>query len=293
MKPDVALILCRFLFDGAALFLWGASAYLSALVPAELARWTDRRLGAPIRVAVILLAATTAVLLPVRAAAIGEGWPDALSPELLQSMLLETSIGQAWIVQAVLTALLLVVMFASPARYRLGGRALCAGLLLAGLTISGHAAMNDGWLRTVHRLNDAVHLLAAGAWIGALAPVLVILHGLNDEQRQRDARVALMRFSTAGHVAVALALLSGAVNTFLIVGGFPLDWSLDYQRLLCIKLALVALMIALALANRYIFVPRLARGRSLTALAWATRAEIFLSFCIVALVAWFGTLQPI
>jgi len=291
VTPDAALILCRFLFDGAAVFLWGASAYICWILPADLAAQVGRRLRHWYPLATLLIIGATASHLPLRAATIGDGWADALAPQMLSSILSGTNVGQAWIAQAG-AAILLVASCLAPVRFRYRVRAVSAGLLLISLTISGHAAMNSDWLRTMQRLNDGLHLLSGGAWLGALVPVVVILPMLHDARWQQDARTALMRFSTAGHVAVALVIMTGIINTILIVGSAPLDWQLDYQLLLSIKILIVFVLVALAVTNRYLLVPRLSRNPSLQPLKWATGAEIALGFAVLGLVSVFGTLQP-
>ncbi|SEH70871.1 putative copper resistance protein D [Rhizobium tibeticum] len=291
MTPDAALILCRFLFDAAAVFLWGASAYLCWVVPADLAAQVSRRLRNWYILALLLVIGTTASLLPLRAATIGEGWSDALVPEMMRTILSGTTVGQAWIAQAGATVLLAISRLA-PLPFRDRARAIIAGLLLLSLTISGHAAMNSGALRAPQRLNDGLHLLSGGAWLGALVPVIVILAMLRDARWQNDARAALMRFSTAGHVAVAVVIATGIINTFLIIGSPPLNWRLDYQFLLSVKIVIVFVLVALAITNRYILVPRLARSPSLQLLKWATGAEMVLGLAVLGLVSVFGTMPP-
>lgn len=290
MTPDAALVLCRFLFDSSAIFLWGVFACLSWLIPAEFAQPVFQRLRNWLTFALFLITCTTASMLPLRAATIGEGWADALKPDMLLSILTDTNVGQAWILQACAAVLLIASCL-----MRLGNRisAIIAGLLLATLTISGHAAMNSGWLRALHRLNDSLHLLSGGFWIGGLAPVLVTLAMLRDTRWQKAARAALMRFSSAGHVAVAVVIATGIINTILIVGSPPLDWRLNYQLLLSVKILFVGLLVALALTNRYLLVPRLARNPSLRPLIRVTTAELALGLAVLGLVAVLGTLQPI
>lgn len=292
MTPEGALIACRFLFDGAVISLWGASAYLAALVSPALRRSIDGRLRPWNVIAVLTVIAATAAMLPLRTATISEGWADALAPQIVMAVLFETDAGMAWIAQACGALLLAAATVLPPARRRMA-QAFCAALLLLSLTVSGHAAMNDGWLRIMHRVNDGIHLLAGGAWLGSLLPVLLILPKLREGHLQADARRALMRFSTAGHVAVALVLLSGIANTMFIVGNVPTDWSFDYQRLLSFKILLVGAMVAIAVVNRYIFVPRLSRNPSLRALQACVVAEITLGLAVIGLVALFGTLQPV
>jgi putative copper resistance protein D len=69
--------------------------------------------------------------------------------------------------------------------------------------------MQDGWPGVAHRVNDAVHVLSSGAWLGALVPLLIILWRVDI----READLALRRFSTAGHVIVALVIASGVIDT--------------------------------------------------------------------------------
>lgn len=292
MTPDTAFILCRFVFDGAALFLWGSAAYLWLLVPEGLSGHIWVRLGAARIASVMLAVLVTVALLPVRSAMLGNGWADGLDAEVIISVLMGTSIGTAWAWQAVFAAALLAATW-MPSRRQMAATAVIAAMLLCGLALTGHAAMNDGWLRMLQRANDMVHVLSGGAWIGALAPVALILRRLCDSAAGAEARTALIRFSTAGHIAVALVILSGVANSLLIIGGLPLDWSVAFQRLLSLKIALVAIMVLLAIVNRYGLVPRMGRSRAAAkALAAGTVAEIVIAIGVVALVAWFGTLEP-
>jgi putative copper resistance protein D len=292
MTPDTANIACRFVFDGAVLFLWGSAAYLWLLVPKGLSGSIWSQLAAWRIAAVVLAVLATLVALPVRCAMLGSGWADGLDGDVMTSVLTATSVGTAWVWQAVFAAVLLVVTLL-PLRRKVAATAVVSALLLCGLSLTGHAAMNDGWLRVLHRANDMVHVLSGGAWVGALIPVTLVLCRLGDSTTGADALTALIRFSTAGHVAVALVILSGVANSLLIIGGLPLDWSIAYQRLLSLKIALALLMMLIAVFNRYGLVPRMGRSHSAgKALAAGTLAEIAIAVCVVALVAWFGTLEP-
>lgn len=301
IAPDAPLALCRFLQTGAAILPWGAGAYLALLVPQPLAGVIGRRLGGALLASAMLAFVASLAMLPLRTAMIAGGWTDALDPVMLRAVMLETDVGRAWLWQTLAAGLLLLAAWwnrrtaaqhpEKPAS--LGLTAFAAALLLCTLTISGHAAMHDGALRALHRLNDALHMLAAGAWVGALLPVLMILPRLSRGDETVAAGLALMRFSTAGHVAVALTLVSGLINVALVVGTLPTDWSAPYQMLLCLKIALVAVMVGLALANRYLLVPRLGRHRGMArALGLGTLAELVLAAGVLGLVAWFGMLAP-
>ena len=68
MGPDAALAACRFLHDASAMLLWGASAYLWALVPSNLAKDVRRRLRPLGVVTIAVTVATTAASLPIETA---------------------------------------------------------------------------------------------------------------------------------------------------------------------------------------------------------------------------------
>ena len=287
------LALCRFGQDAAALLLWGASAYLAWLVPKGLAAEVAARIRTGTTPAVVVALAATLAKLPVEAATIGDGWRDGFDPTTVLGVLLETSVGEAWAAQA-LAASLLALVQAVPFPRRVTATALASGLLLASLSLGGHAAMHEGSLGLLHRANDAVHVLGAGAWLGALWPVLVILGLLGRSGCRSEAGVALLAFSRAGHVAVALVLVSGAVNTALVLGRWPTDPASPYQVLLDVKILCVAAMVGLALVNRYVVVPRLGRRpAAAVALRRATLVEISLGVVVLALVGVFGLLDPI
>jgi putative copper resistance protein D len=239
--------------------------------------------------AVMATGIVTLIKLPVHAANIGDGWTSATDVSMVSEMVFETSIGHAWLAAMIGTGLLLAA-WSLRNRLHQAGIAIASGLLLATLAITGHAAMDSGGLGVAHAINQVVHLLAGGAWLGGLVAFVVILPRLDDP----EARLALMRYSTLGHAAVALVIATGVINTLLIVGAMPFDWVFAYQRLLVLKILLVALMAGLAIANRYVFVPRLTHDRphALKALARCTLAEIAIGAIVLALVAWFGTLEP-
>ncbi len=292
IEPASALLLTRLVFNLAALLLWGASAYL-LLIPALALRASLGRRLYPWGVGVAGLAALALLVqLPALTAALGSGWLQALDAHMLTLVATRTVVGSAWCWQLAAMAWLLVVL-ASRALRRAGVISLAAALMLATLTVSGHTAMHDGALGGLHRFNDWLHLLAGGFWLGALIPVVMVLSHLKEADTRAAATQALIRFSSAGHLAVALVVVSGLLNTWLVVGGVPLDDSVAYQRALWLKVALVGLLVVVALFNRYWLVPRLGREpRALVRLRRVSMLEVGMLVVIVALVSWFGTLPP-
>jgi putative copper resistance protein D len=293
MSPDAALVLCRFLQDASAMLVWGTFACLSWLVPGELARVLASRLRFFRLVAIAVAVATTLAALPIETAVIGEGWADAFDLTMIRAVLFETSVGLAWFPRAVAALLLVVTLFAPP-RLRQSATAFASGLLLASFALTGHAAMYERWLGVAHRINDVVHLLAGGWWVGSLSLLFLVLRALENAKDGGDAATALYRFSAIGHAAVALVVFSGVVNTCLVLRQLPINWSSPYQVLLLAKIGCVAVMIGLAIINRYVLVPRLRSTRhALPLLEAATTAEVALGLTAIGLVSFFGMLEPV
>ncbi|MOA31028.1 Inner membrane protein YebZ [compost metagenome] len=138
-------------------------------------------------------------------------------------------------------------------------------------------------------------MLAAGYWFGSLLPLLVCLRYLAQPQSRSDAVTTLIRFSRWGHLAVALVVLTGVINSLIILGRWPLDVDSPYQRLLLFKTALVALMVMVALANRYAIVPAMSSMPQLAqrGLVLACWIEVGLGAGVLLLVSLFATYAPV
>lgn len=215
-----------------------------------------------------------------------------LDRETVTMIALETDPGRAFLVRA--AALALVVPFA----WRPGIASIFAGAALASLAWSGHAAMHEGLAGIVHRTADIVHLLAAGAWIGALVLLLaMIVDRSTATVRLHDA---LSRFGTAGSILVGSILLTGLANLWFVVSTDALARLPDtiYGRLLALKLLAFLAMLALAANNRWRLTPRLHGDAVDTAparhaLRTSIGCEAAFAAVIVTLVAILGNLSPL
>ena len=222
-----------------------------------------------------------------------------LDRETLAFVLQETGHGTAFMVQVF--ALLATVALALLGRGARGGwlTVAAAGVALGSLAWTGHAGATEGLPGALHRLSDIVHLVAAAAWIGALAILLRTIAKTGAEVA--EAQQALAAFAVVGSVIVGLIIVTGIVNSLMIVGvaGLPLLPFTLYGQLLIAKLALFALMLMLAALNRWRLTPRLglrrASGevpREMTEVRRSLVLEIGAAITILGLVAWLGLLAP-
>lgn len=199
-----------------------------------------------------------------------------------------TSFGRT-VALAALAFLLTVVDFLVTKTVVRRGLVLLA-LLATGLALaaSGHASSAPPqWLT---RPLVFVHALAVAAWVGALVPLALVLRGGGS-----SASVALHRFSSLIPWVVAALLASGVVLANVQVGTPAALWQSAYGRVLLVKLALLAVLFALAGANRWRWTAPAASGDDAARrhLVRAIGAEVLLVVLVLGTVAvWRFTPPP-
>jgi putative copper resistance protein D len=227
---------------------------------------------------------------------------DAFNPGAVWTVISETSFGLAWSIRLGLLLTLLVAAspWPAPGPPRSVLLTVLAGVSLASLAATGHTQIQEGLDRAIHTSADAVHLLAAGAWLGGLFALAAALQRpLLASSSEKDIAAALHSFSGMGSIAVAALIASGAINGWYLL--FPLSRMLTslYGQLLILKLAIFAGMLLLAALNRFVLVPRfevsssdLERRAQLSRLRRSIVGEQLSGIVIVALVSYLGTLEP-
>ncbi|HET9498024.1 MAG TPA: copper resistance protein CopC [Candidatus Limnocylindria bacterium] len=145
-------------------------------------------------------------------------------------------------------AAVVLALTAGPAagRRRLAAIGVSAGLVLLGMSLTGHAAALGG---PVGAAVDILHLLAIAAWLGAL-PAIVLL-----ARRSGGGRSAFTVHARVALVAAPLVVLTGLANSPLVVDEPRELAAAGYGNLLLAKAGLVALALGLGAANYF-----LARG---------------------------------
>jgi putative copper resistance protein D len=171
--------------------------------------------------------------------------------------------------------------------------------LVASIAWTGHAASTPFTLGYLHLASDALHLASASAWIGGLVPLALLLRVTRRHRGWASRELdAVRRFSTLGIASVAVLILSGSVNAWILIGSFRGLVATFYGQLLMLKLAAFTAMLAFATSNRFVLTPRLAlpsiytRQDALRTLSRNTLIEIALGISIFAMVGVLGTLHP-
>lgn len=150
---------------------------------------------------------------------------------------------------------------------------------------SGHAATADPRLLAAPLV--VLHALALIFWLGCLPPLLT---GIG----QPDTTLRLSRFSRLALPGVLVLIGSGASLTVLQAGSRAALTGTTWGLLLLAKLSVVAVMLALALANRLVLTPRWVAGRTGSD-RWLRRSigtEIALGILVLALASGFRLTPP-
>ena len=230
-------------------------------------------------------------------------WP--VDQEAVGMLLSGSATGTAW--EARVAALVVASIAALVAAGRaalLGLVAFAAGVALATLAWAGHGAMDEGAVGWVHLGADILHLLAGGAWAGALLGLVLLVArpaGRVDAAHLTLTHRALHGFGLVGTIMVGTIAVTGIVNAWLLVGvaNLPNLAATVYGQLLIAKLVLFGAMLTLASFNRFRLTPAFERSitavdhhGALRALRRSLAVEASCAVAILALVAWLGTLEP-
>jgi copper resistance protein D len=295
---EAALYICRFVQFTTAIVVFGAVSFRYYGLDYDLAggggaasspfdAWLSQ---VTLAAAVTALGAALAFLLCQTAAMAGSP-AAAIDPAALSAVLFETRFGRVWICHLVIALFLVTASFGRSRRAQ-PAILILSLLLLASLACIGHAVIGG----LAHEFNQAVHLLAAGLWLGGLAPLGWLLRRARatwDAATITFTRDAIHHFSRMGYTAVALIAFTGAINSMLLVGGIGAMLNTSYGRLLAVKLLLFLTMVGVALVNRFRLAPRISSDpAALGVLCRAVAVEQGLGLSILAVVSVLGTWPP-
>ncbi|MGA5410790.1 copper resistance CopC/CopD family protein [Streptomyces lavendulocolor] len=242
--------IARYVSYGGFVLLVGGAAFVLACWPRGAAVRPLQRLV--VRGWAALTAATLALLLlraPYTGADFGPGSLGAV---------LETKTGAALVSRLLLlgaAALFVAVLFGAYTRREDEGekKDLTFGLAIGGTVVA--AGIAGTWALSEHASAglqplvampvDILHLLAMAAWLGGLAALLVALY--------REPSVegsAVRRFSRVAFGSVVVLAATGVYQSWRQVGSWSALTGTAYGRLLLLKVALVAVLVAVAWLSR-------------------------------------------
>lgn len=241
---DGLIAVLRGLSVALLLSVFGALLFRCVIAPKILSRTLSRWSAISLMVALVI----SVVWFGMEAASIAgaESLGGALAA--LWPVATETWFGQLWLARMALLLLLAAYLLLG----RSGGRP-WAGAALAGGALAlqagmGHAFARGGALGEGLVGSEVLHLLAAGAWLGGLVPLLFVLHAA----ALGEAATVARRFSPLGLSCVLILAGTALVQGSAFAGGWSGLLGTAYGTTMLVKLALFLLLLALAAVNRFV-----------------------------------------
>lgn len=285
------LAVARAIHFASLMVIFGGGAYAGLLRRGKLAEPSAGALRTLFAAAASLALISGIVWFCLIAGEMSGAWQGSLTPEVLELAAAATRFGHIFLARLIgLLALCAMCIWGrgtkGPALAGLGG------LLLASLAPISHAAATGGDIAVRGAANDALHLLAAGFWLGGLIVLALLIC-----RRSTDGQALfgpLRIFSLWGTGVVALLVLTGVINALSILPLSAMSLRNPYFQLLLVKIGLAAVMVGLASLNRWRLAPALPNGgdKEVRHLARSVGLEIALGLLVVAIVGYLGTTAP-
>ncbi len=305
---DDYLIAARVVHYASTISLAGLFAFLCLVAAPDGSESLRRRLSL-LGWASLLLALVSGLAWLLVLAAKLSGQPlDLVLPQgVVTTVLTRTRFGEVWLARFVLAMLLGPCLLARqrwhPRVWNWAGLVLAGGLL-GSLAWAGHGGATPGRPGELHLAADILHLLAAGAWLGSLIPLALLLaetRRIGDPDWAAAARRAVRRFSILAAASVAILFTAGLVNTWFLAGTVPALLGTLYGRLLLAKIAIFAMMVTFGAVNLLRMGPRLAPISGTRTTIWTAAIdhlrrnaliEAGLGLIVLAIVGLLGILPP-
>jgi putative copper export protein/mono/diheme cytochrome c family protein len=198
----------------------------------------------------------------------------------------QTQYGRWFVLRCVLLVALLLLPFSR--RTGLAGALALAGAALAVQPLLGHAGALGGNAGAELIGSEALHLLAAGAWLGGLLPLFLAVGIL---PREAAARTCL-GFTSIGLSAVLLLAGTAVVQVATLIGGLPGLFGTEYGHVGLLKLGCFLVLLALAALNRLVLTGRMARGGVQSRMRLSIALEAVLGVLVVVIASFLASLTP-
>ena len=208
--------------------------------------------------------------------------------QALPATLTQTRYGWALLLRLGLLALVTMTVLRGQRRSARGWLCFLAGAALVVQSWMGHPAAAEDLLLLA---SSMAHILSAGAWIGGLAPLLVIVSTVGPVGAGRAAE----RFSWIGATAVTVLAGTAIVQGWKLIGDEGGWFGTPYGLMACAKVVLFVALLWFAAINRFLLTPSLLAGDARRAgrhLLTSIVGEVVLGLLVAFAAASMATLAP-
>ena len=214
----------------------------------------------------------------------------------LTDLVIGSTWGRGWLLQVAATiALLFGLRVVRPIRW--SALAAITGALAISASFLGHpAAVSD--VRGLAMSLDAIHVLAAGGWAGAIIMLAVAalppLIAMPASNRVDMARGLLRAFSPLALSSVAILAVTGAIGGWLQLRDLGLVLGSPYGLALFRKVVIVLIIVALGAYHWRVVQPSVGSDRSLARLRGSIVLDVAFVLLVLVLTAILtGTAPPV
>jgi putative copper resistance protein D len=231
----------------------------------------------------------------------GLSFVDSFSASRWKTVSLETVFGHVWQLRlGVIAATLLLAVSAlagndMPRRATILALWILSIVFLVSLAWISHAAAVA--MQPISLTGDALHLCAAGVWIGGLIPLVMCL--IQAPVSSGIAKIiphVIRRFSMLSLCCVSILIVSGISNTWLLVGSIHALFTTIYGWLLLLKLGLFAALIRFGARNRLAIKASASTAQNRAGFLQELRGNLISEICLAAavlvIVACLGVTPP-
>lgn len=225
--------------------------------------------------------------LVAQVAAVAE--PAAIAdPNMFVTVAIRTTWGNAWLLEVAAAGFIAWALVRRRPQGRWTAIAAATPFLALASALSGHAVA-VAQRTTLAVTVDALHVLAAGGWIGSLftlvAAGLPAGRALGTESSELGIRALVEAFSPTALAAASVLALSGALTAWLHFGSLRDLWMSEFGRTLLVKLGVLSLVAATGAYNWRRVLPALGRAGGGARLQRSATLELMVAAVVVAVTA--------
>jgi copper transport protein len=161
--------------------------------------------------------------------------------------------------------------------------ALGALAALLGLALTTHVAARENW-NFLAKLSVSIHELSVGLWAGGLLMLALAWPRGAVEGEETTGKDALRQFSRIATVLAPIGIVTGVINSGLILPSIDSLWESDWGKVLIVKVAILVPVMVLA-ARHHLWL-----RKHLQRIGTALRGSVRLEVALIAAVVLGGTI---
>jgi putative copper export protein/mono/diheme cytochrome c family protein len=259
---DLALSVVRGANIAASFSIFGVPVFWSVVAPLPLMQAdaaTRRQVGgrffALFQASLAVVFVTATLWLLIEASVMADAASLVQSLTAIWPVVTDTRFGHVMVLRLALLGFACVSLGDGTKRRRVAAAAFVAGLALSLHAWLAHAGASADTGGRILLVNETLHLLAGGAWLGSLTPLVIMLSVLNPNLAFLTAR----RFAFLGLLCVTALAGTAIVQSWMLIGSLGGLFGTDYGHVALLKLGLFLTLLAIADTNQFRFTPALSR----------------------------------